>query len=441
MIKRGLMLTLLISLAFLTYSEPTRAASGPVIHLEIRGVINPLTAQYLQRGLQIARRQDAEMAIIALDTPGGLETAMREMVQLLLDAPVPTAVYVAPDGARATSAGMFFLLAADIAAMAPATHVGAAHPVPLGDQVSDVMDAKATSDAAALVRSIATARGRNAEWAERAVRENLSVTAAEAQEIGVIDLIADDMNDLIRQLDGREVAGIPLQTAGLAVQDEPMNLVERFFHIITDPNIAYLLLSLGTLLLLAELVDPGLTVAGIGAVLAFVIAFLALGNLPVNWAGVGLLGVSVILFAVALLTDTEVIVSVVALVPFVLGSLLLFIPFAPISPALPTVRVSPWLIGFIALIMIGFSLLVLRAVLAAMRLPPKSGAQRLVGYRGLALTDLNPTGQVRVDRQEWSAVSVADPIPAGSAVRVAGVTGVRLEVVPAPGAEDDVGDA
>ncbi|MGC9467952.1 MAG: NfeD family protein [Anaerolineae bacterium] len=438
--KRGLLLMAIAGCLLLSFPIPIQAATGPVLLLEIRGVINPLTTRYLERGFQTARQQDAELVVIALDTPGGLETAMREMVQMLLQASVPTAVYVTPGGARATSAGLFILLAADVAAMAPATHVGAAHPVPLGEEISDVMDAKVTSDAAALVRSIATTRGRNAEWAEQAVRENLSVTAEEAEAINVIDLVAADLNDLLLQLDGREVAGTTLQTAGKLLQEEPMNLAERFFHVITEPNIAYLLLSLGTLFLLAEIADPGLSVAGIGAAVSFTIAFLGLGNLPVNWAGIVLLGISVILFVIALLTDTEAIVSVAALVPFVLGSLLLFVPFRPISPALPAVRVSPWLIGLIAVGMISFSLIVLRAILVASRRPPQSGAQRLVGFEGIALTDLVPAGQVRVDRQQWSAITKGEEIPAGSTVRVTGITGVRLEVERADEGGDGDGD-
>lgn len=426
--KRYLLLLLLLSLLWAAAPLPAQAADGPVVLLEIEGVINPFTTRYLERGLRLAEQRGAQLVIITLDTPGGLETAMREMVQLLLDSPVPTAVFVAPGGARATSAGLFILLAADVAAMAPATHVGAAHPVPLGTEISDVMDAKMTSDAAALVRSVATQRGRNADWAEQAVHENLSVTAAEALEINVIDVVADDLDALLRQLEGREAGDRTLRPLGATRQVQRMNFSERFFHIITEPNIAYLLLSLGTLLVLAELADPGLSVAGIGAVVAYIVAFMALGSLPVNWAAIALLVLSVVFFVVGLLTDTEIVVSIAGLLPFILGSLLLFAPFTPTSPAVPVVRVNPWLIGLMALAILAFSLLVLRAVIAARRRPPQAGAQRLVGMVGVALTDLAPTGQVRVDLQDWSAVSVSGAIRAGEAVRVERITGVRLYV-------------
>jgi len=426
--KIPILLVLLLLLAGLPTA--VQAAGRPIVTLQVKGVINPFSARYLERGLRLAEQRGAQAVIITLDTPGGLESAMREMVQALLGAPVPTVVYVAPRGARATSAGMFVLLAGDVAAMAPATHVGAAHPVPLGADISDVMEQKVTSDAAALVRSVATTRGRNAEWAEQAVRENLSVTAAEALELGVIDLLAENLDDLLRQLDGREVAGTTLRTIGASVQAQPMNLSERFFHVITEPNIAYLLLSLGTLLLLAELADPGLSVAGVGAVVAYIVAFVALGSLPVNWASIALLALSVVFFVVGLLTDTEVIVSIAGLVPFVLGSLLLFVPFTPTSPATPTVRVSPWLIAVMAISIVGFVFLVLRAILIAGRRPPQAGAQRLIGRRGVALTDLTPGGQVRVELGDWSAVAVAGEIRAGDPVRVTGIAGVRLQVTP-----------
>ena len=430
--RRILGLTLVALFLMSGLATLAQVREGPVMVIEVRGIINPLTAQYLERALRLARQRTARLMVLLLDTPGGLDSATRDMVQALLESHIPTVVYVAPRGARATSAGLFITLAADVAAMAPATHIGAAHPVPLGQDISEVMDEKATSDAAALVRSVATTRGRNAEWAERAVRENLSVTADEALEQNVIDLIADDLDDLLRQLDGREVSTssgpVVLRTEGAPVERRPMNVVERFMHIISDPNIAYLLLASGSLLLIAELADPGLSLPGIASVVCFILAFMALGSLPVNWAGVVLLGVAVIFFVVGLLTDTEAIVTVAGLVPFVLGSLILFSPFAVSPPAAPDLRVNPWLIGIMAAAMLTFSLVVLRAILAATRLPPKSGAQRLVGRRGVARTDLSPGGQVRVELEDWSAVAIGDSIQAGEPVQVVGISGVRLQV-------------
>lgn len=428
--KRLKVVILLAGVLLTALPSSVQAASRPVLTLEVDGVINPFSARYLERGLQLAEERGAQAVIITLDTPGGLESAMRDMVQMLLDSPVPTVVYVTPRGARATSAGMFILLAADVAAMTPATHVGAAHPVPLGVDVSDVMDEKMVSDAAALVRTVAETRGRNADWAESAVRENLSVTANEALELNVIDLIANNLEDLLAELDGLEVAGVTLLTREAPVESAPMNLAERFLHIITEPNIAYLLLSLGTLMALAELADPGLIVPGVGAAVAFALAFVGLGSLPVNWAGFVLLALSVVIFLVGLLTDTEPVVTFVGLVPFILGSLLLFAPFSPTSPAMPVVEVSPWLIGTMALSIVGFSFLVLQAILEAGRQQPRAGAERLVGRTGTALTDLTPAGQVRVDLEDWSAVATGGDIQAGDPVRVTGIAGVRLQVAP-----------
>ncbi len=432
--KRLLSLTLLVLFLLIDLPAMAQPGEGPVVVIEIQGVINPLTAQYLDRTLRLAEQQAAQVMVLVLDTPGGLESAMREMVQALLESPLPTVVYVAPRGARATSAGLFITLAANVAAMAPATHIGAAHPVLLGGEVEidETMEEKMTSDAAALARSVATARGRNAEWAERAVRDNLSITADEALEQNIIDLVAKDLDDLLRQIDGRRVTmawgTVVLRTEGMPVERHPMNLIERFMHVITDPNIAYLLLSIGSLCLMAELADPGLSVPGIAGVVCFILAFMALGNLPVNWAGVALLALAVVLFAVGLFTETEAIVTVAGLVPIILGSMLLFSPFTPTSPAAPDLRVSPWLIGIMSLGILAFSSLVLRAIITANRLPPQSGAERLVGRRGVACTDLTPKGQVRIELEDWSAVAVEEGIRTGEPVQVVGVVGVRLNV-------------
>lgn len=427
---RKIILFLIVLIGVLQASSVYASPSDPVILLEVDGIINSFTVRYLERGLQNAEVLDAQLVIIQIDTPGGLDTSMREIIQLLLSANVPVAAFVSPYGARATSAGMFILLAADIAAMAPATHVGAAHPVALGEQPGDVMQNKMIEDATALVRSIAETRGRNAQWAELAVKENLAITAAEAMDLGVIDLIAEDLDDLLQQISTGQQLPVEIDPETTPLIRDDMNLVERFFHVITEPNIAYLLLTLGAILLFAEFSDPSLSAAGVGAGLAFIIAFLGLGSLPINWAAVGLIALAFVVFLVGLLTDTEPVVSILGLVPFVLGSALLFSPFRASPPATPDVSVNPLVIAFMALTIIGFSFFVLREILAAIRKPPQSGPQRLIGLSAQTLSDLNPHGQVRVETENWSATSIKGEIPANSKVIITGITGVRLEVSP-----------
>lgn len=426
-----ILLTITIILVILTVSPVAgNAQSQPIIVLDVDGVISPFTARYLDRGLEIAQRENASLVVLLLDTPGGLESSMREMVQSILQSPISIVVFVEPEGARATSAGLFILMAGDIAAMAPATNVGAATPVAFGGEIDEVMSEKALSDASAFVRSLAEKRDRNVEWVQAAVQNSLSLTAFEALDEGVIEIVAEDLDDLLAQVDGQVIDNVQFDLSGSVLQYENMNLVEKFYHTINEPNIAYLLLSLGTLFLLAELSDPGLSVAGIGAVLCYIIGFMALGTLPVNWAAVGMLALSLILFTVALLTDTEVVVTLAGLVPFVLGSLLLFTPFQPESPALPELRVSLWLIIFMAGLIVFFSLIILRAILKASKLPPKSGAESLIGKTAIATTNLDPNGRVKIDHQTWSATSVEGNIKESQHVRVQSVSGVRLMVTP-----------
>ncbi|MHB1356558.1 MAG: NfeD family protein [Anaerolineae bacterium] len=431
--KRLLTMSVLMLLLFTLFLTPTVGqAESSVLVVQVKGIINPLTVQYLQRSLNRAREQGASLVVIVLDTPGGLESAMRTIVEEILQSPVPTAVYVSPNGARATSAGMYITLAANVAAMAPATHIGAAHPVPLGGEVDAVMAEKMVSDAAALVRAIASKRTRNVAWAESAVRENLSLTASEALEMNVIDLVADNLDDLLVKLDGRNISTdgetVSLRTTDMTQQAFNMNLIERVMHVISDPNIAYLLLTFGTLLLLAELANPGLSLTGIGSAVCYIVALLALGNLPVNWAGVALLSASVVFFIVGLLTNTEAIVTVAGLVPFILGSLLLFSPSSLTSLAAPLIQVSPWLIAFMTIVFLFATAIVFRALLRARKLPPQSGAESLIGLEGTALSELSPAGRISVNQQEWSALSDQDEIHAGQMVRVVGFTGVHLLV-------------
>jgi len=431
-IKHWGILTILIILFTISAVSPAISViqSQTILVLDVNGVINPFSARYLERGLDIAQTENASLVVMVLDTPGGLESSMREMVQSMLQSPIPVVVFVSPEGARATSAGLFILMAGDVAAMAPATNVGAATPVAFGGEMDEVMADKAISDAAAFVRSLAERQDRNIEWVQAAVRESLSLTSSEALEEGVIDIVASDLDDLLSQLDGHVIGEDPFDLSGAVLQYENMNLVERFYHTINEPNIAYLLLSLGTLFLLAELSDPGLSIAGIGAVVCYMIGFMALGTLPVNWAAIGMLVLSLIMFTVALLTDTEVIVTLAGLVPFILGSLLLFTPFRPQSPILPELRVSLWLILLMAGIIVFFSLIILRAILKASKRPPQTGAESLIGKTAIAETSLTPNGQVKINHQTWSATSMGGDIQKDQQVVIKDLSGVRLLVIP-----------
>lgn len=265
------------------------AESSKVQVMMIDGVINALTERYLAEGLRDAARAQAELVVVRLNTPGGLVTSTRTMTEAILTAPVPVAVYVSPPGARAASAGMFLTLAGHIAAMAPGTNIGAAHPVGLGGRMDPVATEKLVNDAAAMARAFATARQRNAEWAERAVRESVSISATEALEHGVIDLLASDLDELLRRLDGRDIVtvsgSVTIRTAGATVVERSMSLPSRLLQAVTDPNIAYLLFTVGIIGLIAELYNPGVLLPGILGAISLIVAFVAFGSLPINWAG------------------------------------------------------------------------------------------------------------------------------------------------------------
>jgi membrane-bound serine protease (ClpP class) len=415
--------------------QPTAApaASGEVRLLEIDGVINPFTARYLERELARAQREGATLVVLRLDTPGGLESSTRRMVEALLGSEVPVVVHVAPPGAHAASAGMFITIAGHVAAMAPGTNIGAAHPVGVGaGNGEQVAVAKVVSDVAAFARAIATARGRNAEWAERAVRESESLAAEEALQLNVIDLIATDLEQLLGAVEGMEVtttAGvITVSAAGLPQQERHMNFAERILHVITDPNIAYILMTIGVIGLIAELYNPGTFIPGIIGVIALIMAFLAFGSLPVSWAGVLLLLLAIGLFVAELNSEGIGFLAAAGMIAFVLAGLLFYRPITPVSPALPEAQVSWWVVVFMAAVFSGFFLIVLRAALRARREPVVTGVPALVGRTGTAVSALAPHGQVRVDGETWSAEAVDGQIASGEVVIVLGVEGVRLQV-------------
>jgi membrane-bound serine protease (ClpP class) len=419
-----------------------RAPAPGAVHVaEIRGIINPAVADYLERALADAAVQDAALVVVKLDTPGGLETSMRAMIQDILASPTPVAVYVTPAGARAASAGLFILAASHIAVMSPSTNTGAAHPVPLGGGDSDaVMDAKVVHDAAASIRSLMELRGRNAAWGEQAVRESVSITENEALALNVIDLVAVNLDELLLWADGRTIlttAGeVTLNVANAPLHEASMTWAEQFLHVLTNPNIAFILLSVGSIGLIAELYNPGSFFPGITGVIALILAFVALGNLPTNWAGVALIILALVLLIAELNTDGTGVLGGGALIAFLLGSIMLFRPFSPASPALPDLTVNPLVIAFSAALMAGFLALVVTQLARSRHAPIRTGYEQFIGETARVHEKLGPTGRVAFQGQLWFAElnaepgDVAPPVPAGAQVRIVAVRGLTLIVEP-----------
>lgn len=429
-------LLVLAVLAALTSSTSAAPPAEPHVDVvAVRGVIDTVNSHYLSRSLDRAAGDGAEALIVLLDTPGGLDTSMRAMVQKILASPVPVVVYVSPSGARAGSAGLFLTLAADVAAMAPNTNIGAAHPVSAEGQMDETMAAKVTNDAAAFARALAARDGRSEAWAEQAVRGSASITDREAVESKVVDFVATDLADLLAKLDGREIttASGPrvLNTRGVAVWSLEMTMPEQALHTLADPNIAYLLLTIGVWALIAEFYHPGALVPGITGVVCLVFAFVAFESLPMNWAGLGLVALAMGLFIADVKTPTHGALTAGGVVCFVLGSLMLFSPVSPEAPTLPDVRVSPVAIAGVTLGLLAFFLFALQAGLRAQRRPAMLSSNRLLGEPGYARTALRPEspgGTVFVRGETWTAISDDEAISPGEAVEVTDVEGLRLHV-------------
>ena len=417
-------------------SVPVAAQSDEhAAFLVIDGGILPQSSRFLSRGIDTATEEGARFLIIQLDTPGGLLDSTRDMVGEILESEVPIVVYVSPPGARAASAGTFILAAAHVAAMAPATNVGAASPVGSGgSELPETIKSKATQDAAAFLRSIAAERGRNADALEKTVLNAVSYTESEALEKDIIDLVARDMDSLLSQLDGRTVelrgGEVVLETAGLEVQRINRNPVERFLGVVADPNIAFLLLTVGGVLLLLEVLNPGIIFAGVFGAIALALAFLGLGNLPVNWVAVGLIGLAMVLFFFEMQAPGVGIFGLGGAISFVLGAFLLFGGFS--APAIPTpsFRVSLWVIASVSGILFAMLVTLFWAVLRAKRARFYTlGPRNLVGQTARTTTTLDPRGTVQVASELWSAVSDSgEPIPEGEEVIVADIDGLTLTV-------------
>jgi membrane-bound serine protease (ClpP class) len=413
------------------YATSARAATGEVVIMDVEGAINPVVADYVTRGLEYAEDVDAAACVIEIDTPGGLDDSMREIIQGILNSEVPVVVYVSPSGARAASAGTYIILSAHVAAMSPNTVIGAATPVSIGEEgeveMSDEMRAKVTNDAAAYIRSLAETYGRNADWAERAVREGISATEEECLELGVIDIIASDLETLLADIDGKEVTLqngdiVMLQTSGAEVDRFRMSWVEEFLHVITDPNIAYILLSLAMLGIFVEISNPGLIFPGVVGGICGILAFYSLGQLPVNWAGVLLIVLAFGLFVGEVLTTSFGLFTAGGVVSLVLGSLILF------KGASPVFQVNPWLIVIVTVIVTALFAFVVSRVVWAHRRQASTGREELAGKRAVTRGVLDPEGVVFFKGELWNAVSDSGRIESGEEVIIQSVDGLLLHV-------------
>ena len=422
--KGVLLLLLLFSLLLLF--PCSSGAEGKIYLLKVEGIINPAIANYLVRGIEQAE-VDGHCVIVQLDTPGGLMDSMRQIVKKVLSARIPVIVFVAPSGSRAGSAGVFITLAAHVAAMAPGTNIGAAHPVQMGEKKMDEeMAKKVLNDAVAYIKTIAKQRGRNTRWAEQAVRESVSVTAKEALRLKVIDLVAEDLQDLLKKLDGRRVrlregVTVLLHTKGEEVVELKMSFRDRLLHTISNPSIAYILLMLGIYGLFFELSNPGAIFPGVVGGICLILAFFAFQMLPINYAGVALIILGIILLILEVKVTSYGLLSIGGVISILLGSLMLIK-----SPA-EYLRLSLSFILPVVIVSAGFFLFALTMVIRAHRRRPSTGKEGLVGRVGEAKSDLTPEGLVEVFGELWRA-EAEEEIRAGEPVEVTGVEGMKLKV-------------
>jgi len=395
--------------------------------VQLASIVHPVAAEFLAEELEVADAAHAAALVIELDTPGGLLDSTRAMSEAMLAAETPVIVWVAPEGARAASAGFFLLLSADFAAMAPSTNTGAAHPVGgAGETIEGVLGEKVEQDAAATIRALATRRGRNVERAEAAVKESLSFTADEALANGLIDLVAPDLATLLAGLDGKpfeKPAGTArtLEVAGAVVVDRPMHAFRRLLSILIHPNIAYLLMTIGFLGLYFELSHPGAILPGVVGGICLLLGLYALSVLPVDFAGVGLILLAIAMFIAEVKVTSYGLLTVGGIVALVLGSLMLFD-----SPE-PALRVSLGLVISVSVAFAAIAVLLASLALRAQGRRPTTGAEGLVGAHARTVSSLSPRGKVFVQGEWWNAVAESE-VPAGVEVEVVAVDGMTLHV-------------
>lgn len=404
------------------------ASVGPVVVATYEGVINPVAAEYLHDALSEAHTLGASALVIKLDTPGGLDTSMRLIIKDITAAPFPVVVYVSPSGGRAASAGVFITLAGHVAAMTPGTNIGAAHPVAMGGgEMDKTMKEKVENDSVAYIKSIAEQRGRNVAWAEDAVRKSVSVTEREALKLKIIDLVVEDVPMLLKQLDGRTVllqtGPTVLRTAGVAVREFPMGLRLELLKTLSDPNIAYLLMTIGTIGIMAELYNPGAILPGIVGAISLILAFYSLQSLPVNYAGVLLVVLGIVFFILEATVTSYGLLAIGGVASMILGSLMLIKTDAEFLQ-LSWGTIVP-VVAFAAIT----TMLIVGMAVRAMHRQPMTGSEGMVGSIGVAKTALAPQGQLAIHGELWEAVS-EHPLQPGDQAEVTRVQGLTLYVKP-----------
>jgi membrane-bound serine protease (ClpP class) len=431
----------LLAFALFFATAAHAAAASQVDVIPLHAAINPITANFVAHGLEQAQQDSAAAAIIEMDTPGGLDSAMRQIVRAMTASSVPVVVFVGPSGARAGSAGVFITMASDVAAMAPNTNIGAAHPVGLGgfpgqpnpsaqpnqpQSDSDVEATKVLNDSVAYIRSLAESHGRNVDWAEKAVRESVSVSNQQAQELGIVELQATSLSDLLSKLDGRTVRRpdgriLSFNTAGAEVKRLELSPFEDLMRYIADPTVAYLLMLIGVYGLIFELSTPGAILPGVLGGLALILALLSLGALPVNYAGLALIGFSFLLFVADVKMPTHGILTAGGVISFALGSLALF------NTGRSGLGISVPLVLAVTGVTALFFGIIVRLGIRARKGKPVTGTGELIGKVGEVRTDLKPEGKVWVNGEWWKARST-ERLKAGTRVEVLGVDGLTLLV-------------
>ncbi len=396
-----------------------------IIVITYDGVINPVASQYIGQNIDYANARDAQALIVELDTPGGLDTSMRTIIKAINRSDVPVVTYVAPSGARAASAGVFITLASHVAAMAPETNIGAAHPVEIGGKLGKTMQEKVTNDAVAYIKSIAALRGRNPQWAERAVRESISSTASEALENGVVNLVAPNLDDLVKKLDGWKTvtASGPrvIRTAGARIIRRPMGFRLRALSILSDPNVAYILMLLGFYGIFFEILSPGAVLPWVIGAISLIVAFYSFQTLPVNYAGFILIVLAIIMFILDVKMASHGALTVGGIISMVIGSMMLFETGGPFLALSMSVVVPAVLITAL------FFFFTVRLAVKARRRKPVTGVEGMKGETGVASTPVNSQGMVRVHGELWSAWS-EEPVGQGEKIEVLQVEGLKLKV-------------